>query len=66
MSIEVGRLGKTFFAEVRNVDIAKPLDNRTVEAIRQAQRDHGVFCFGARIWTMSAKKTSPPISEPSN
>ena len=66
MSIEVERLGNSFFAEVRNVDIGKPLDADCVEAIRQAQRDHGVFCFGARIWTMSAKKASPPISEPSN
>jgi alpha-ketoglutarate-dependent 2,4-dichlorophenoxyacetate dioxygenase len=50
MSIEVKRLGKTFFAEVRNVDIAKPLDTGTVEAIRQAQRDHGVLLFrGAHL-----------------
>jgi len=50
MSIEVERLGKTFFAEVRNVDIAKPMDAETVEAIRQAQRDHGVLLFrGAHL-----------------
>ena len=45
MSIEIERLGNSFFAEVRNVDIAKPLDAETVDTIRQAQRDHGVLLF---------------------
>ncbi len=50
MSIEVEHLGNSFFAEVRNVDIGKPLDADCVEAIRQAQRDHGFFLFrGAHL-----------------
>jgi alpha-ketoglutarate-dependent 2,4-dichlorophenoxyacetate dioxygenase len=45
MSIDVKRLEKIFFAEVRGIDIGVPLDTDTVEAIRAAQREHGVLLF---------------------
>jgi alpha-ketoglutarate-dependent 2,4-dichlorophenoxyacetate dioxygenase len=45
MTMEVERLGRTFFAEVRGVHIGEPLDRATVEAIRAAEREHGVLLF---------------------
>lgn len=45
MSIEVNRLGPTFFAEVRGVNLDAGLDDETFNAVHRAFLDHGVLCF---------------------
>lgn len=43
MGLSVTRLGKTFVAEIGGVDLSKPLDEATVEAIRQAWWDNSIL-----------------------
>ena len=43
--LHVQRLGYALGAEVRGVDLRKPLDDATVAAIRSAWLDHIVLCF---------------------
>jgi len=45
MTLEVTRIGGTFFARVRGVDLTVPLDDATGTAINQALLDHGVLWF---------------------
>ena len=45
MSVQVTRLGKTFFAEVRGVDLSRPLSDGEFSDIRRALLDHGVLAF---------------------
>jgi len=45
MALSVTRTGKTFVAEVEGVDLSKPLDGETVEAIRQAWWDNSILVF---------------------
>ena len=37
--MKVRRLGQTFFAEVTDVDLARPLDDRTFAEIKKAHED---------------------------
>ena len=43
--MKVRRLGQTFFAEVTEVDLARPLDDGTFAEIKKAHLDHGVVVF---------------------
>lgn len=43
--MKVRRLGRTFFAEVTDVDLARPLDDATFAEIRKAHLEHGVVVF---------------------
>jgi taurine dioxygenase len=43
--MKVRRLGQTFFAEVTDVDLARPLDDRTFAEVRKAHLEHGVVVF---------------------
>jgi taurine dioxygenase len=43
--MKVRRLGQTFFAEVTDVDLARPLDDRAFSEIRKAHLEHGVVVF---------------------
>lgn len=45
MKLSVTRQGRTFFAEVRGVDISRVLDDDTYNAIRGALLEHGVLYF---------------------
>ncbi|MHA1567248.1 MAG: TauD/TfdA dioxygenase family protein [Alphaproteobacteria bacterium] len=45
MAISVTKTGDTFVAEVEGVDLSKPLDKETVEAIRQAWWDNSILVF---------------------
>lgn len=45
MAIEVTRRGETFFAEIRGVDLKKPLDEETFEAVHRALLEHAVLHF---------------------
>jgi taurine dioxygenase len=45
MSIEVHRLSYGLGAEVRGLDLRRPLDAAAVEAVRRAWLDHGVLLF---------------------
>jgi len=45
MALSVKRLGRTFFAEVRGVDISRELADDTHRAIHAALLDHGVLYF---------------------
>jgi len=45
MTLSVTRTGNTFVAEVEGVDLSKPMDSETVEAIRQAWWDHSILVF---------------------
>ena len=45
MTMQVKPLSYALGAEVRGVDLAKPLDEATIAAIRQAWVDHLVLCF---------------------
>lgn len=45
MTIEVVKLGDALLAEVRGVDISKPLDAETAAAVKQAFLDHCVLAF---------------------
>src|SRR6202163_2913422 len=50
MSIEIIPTGAALGAEIRGVDLARPLDDATFAAIEQAYDTHGVFFFrGQRI-----------------
>jgi taurine dioxygenase len=42
---DVRRLGRTFFAEVVGIDLAKPLDQRDFERVHGAHLEHGVIVF---------------------
>ena len=42
---EVRRLGRTFFAEVVGLDLARPLDEATFARVKQAHLEHGVLVF---------------------
>ena len=41
----VTRLGRTFFAEVVGLDLARPLDDAAFERVKQAHLEHGVLVF---------------------
>ncbi|TAK81229.1 MAG: TauD/TfdA family dioxygenase [Betaproteobacteria bacterium] len=43
--LRVNRLGRTFFAEVVGLDLAKPLDEATFARVKQAHLEHGVLVF---------------------
>ena len=45
MGLSVTRTGNTFVAEIGGVDLAQPLDEATVEAIRQAWWDNSILVF---------------------
>jgi alpha-ketoglutarate-dependent 2,4-dichlorophenoxyacetate dioxygenase len=45
MAIDVNRLGRTFFAEVRGADLRGQLSDETVAEIRAAWMEHGVLVF---------------------
>ena len=42
---EVRRLGRTFFAEVVGLDLARALDEATFARVKQAHLEHGVLVF---------------------
>ena len=44
-ALSIRRLGVFLGAEVTGVDLAKPLDASTVEALKQAHAEHGVLVF---------------------
>ena len=43
--LDVTRLGRTFFAEVRGLDLREHLSDATIAAIRAAWMEHGVLVF---------------------
>ena len=43
--MEVRRLGTTFFAEVVDLDLARPLDDQGFARVKKAHLDHGVLVF---------------------
>ena len=45
MTLSVKRLGQTFFAEVRGVDISQALDDNIHRVIKEALLEHGVLYF---------------------
>ncbi len=45
MTISVTKIGKTFVGEVGGVDLSKPLDDETVQQIKQAWWDHSILVF---------------------
>ena len=45
MALEVKRLGNTFFAEVRGVDLRREISDNVYNAINKAMLDHGVLLF---------------------
>jgi len=45
MSLSVKRLGNTFFAEIRGLDLRETLSDATVAEIRAAWLEHGVLVF---------------------
>lgn len=45
MAIEVNRLGDVMLAEVKGVDITKPIEPETWDQVNQAFLDHGVLVF---------------------
>jgi taurine dioxygenase len=45
VSIEIIPTGAALGAEIRGVDLAKPIDNATFAAIERAYDDHGVIFF---------------------
>ena len=47
MSLSVSRLGKTFFAEVENVDIRQPLAPAAIDGINDALAEHAILLFRA-------------------
>jgi len=49
--MQVRRLGQTFFAEVTDVDLARPLDERAFAEIRKAHLEHGVVVFRDQVLT---------------
>jgi taurine dioxygenase len=44
-AFEVRRLGRTFFAEVVGLDLARPLDDATFARVKAAHLEHGVLVF---------------------
>ncbi len=44
-TISIRRTGVFLGAEITGVNLARPLNNATVEAIRQAHAEHGVLAF---------------------
>ena len=48
MSIEVIKLGEPLLAEVRGIDISRPLDQATRDAVNKAFLDHSVLVFRDR------------------
>jgi taurine dioxygenase len=44
-SLSIRRVGTFLGAEITGVDLTKPLDDPTVEAIKQAHAEHGVLVF---------------------
>jgi taurine dioxygenase len=51
MDLSVRKTGKTFVAEVQGVDLSEPLDEKTVEAIRQAWWDHSILVLRGQTIT---------------
>lgn len=47
MSLSASRLGKTFFAEVENIDIRQPLADAAIDAINEALAEHAILLFSA-------------------
>ena len=45
MALDVRRLGRTFFAEVRGLDLRQELSDGTIAEIRAAWMEHGVLVF---------------------
>ena len=45
MSIEIIPTGAAIGAEIRGVDLARPIDNETFAAIERAYNDHAVIFF---------------------
>ncbi|HAA92575.1 MAG TPA: taurine dioxygenase [Rhodospirillaceae bacterium] len=45
MAVEVNRLGEVMLAEVKGLDITKPIDPDTWSVVNQAFLDHGVLVF---------------------
>ena len=45
MALDVTRLGRTFFAEVRGVDLRQEQPDEAIAAIRAAWMEHGVLVF---------------------
>lgn len=50
-SLDVRRLGRTFFAEVRGVDLRETLSDEIVAEIRSAWMEHGVLVFPGQLLT---------------
>lgn len=51
MALDVKRLGRTFFAEVRGLDLRERLSDATVAEIRAAWMEHGVLVFPDQMLT---------------
>jgi alpha-ketoglutarate-dependent 2,4-dichlorophenoxyacetate dioxygenase len=51
MALDVKRLGRTFFAEVRGVDLRQNLPDDTIAEIRAAWMEHGVLVFPDQLLT---------------
>ncbi len=51
MALAVKRLGRTFFAELRGLDLREHLSDETVAEIRSAWMEHGVLVFPDQMLT---------------
>ena len=55
--MDIKRCGVLLGAEVTGVDLTKPLESATLEAIRQAHAEHGVLVFpGQKISSEDLKR----------